>query len=160
MSIAAGQPAINTLFKAGNAASPEVFNTVANVGDLNEILSMTTDTADVTSHSTSVPWSQIIPTILNGGKVTFPLFFIPSSGAASGGVLGHNDTAGFMKLFTDRGAGGVAGVPINFKVVFPDVAATTYNFQGFVTAFKIKAPVKGVLMADCEVSVTSMPTLV
>lgn len=160
MPIAAGLPAINTLFKLGDAASPEVFNTLANVGDINELLSMTADTADVTSHSTSLPWSQIIPTILNGGKLSFPIFFIPSSGAASGGIIGHNNTAGFMKAFTDRGAGGVAGTPHNMKIVFPDVAVTTYTFTGFVTAFKMKAPVKGVEMADIEISVTSRPTLV
>lgn len=161
MSIAAAQPAINTLLKFGDQGSPESFNTVANVGDLNEILSMTSDTADVTSHSTGVPWSQIIPTILNGGKVTFPLFFIPSSGAPSGGVIGHNNTAGILKYFTQRGASSTqSGTPINMKVVFPDAAATTYTFTGFITAFKVKSPVKSVLTADMEISVTSAPTLV
>jgi hypothetical protein len=161
MSINAAQPAINTLLKFGDQASPENFNTVANVGDYNEILSMTADKVDVTSHSTGVPWSQNIPTLLNGGNVTFPLFFIPSSGAASGGVIGHNFTAGIGKYFVNRGASaGQPGTAINMQIVFPDQAATTYNFTGFIYDFKMKAPVKGVLTAEITIGVTSKPTLV
>jgi len=161
MSINAAQPAINTLLKFGDQASPEAFNTVANIGDYNEILSMSADKVDVTSHSTGVPWSQNIPTLLNGGQVTFPLFFIPSSGAASGGVIGHNFTAGIGKYFKNRGSSSTQpGTAINMQVVFPDAAATTYSFSGFIYDFKMKAPVKGVLTAEITIGVTSAPTLV
>lgn len=161
MSINAAQPAIQTLLKIGDQASPENFNIIANIGDYNEILSMTADKVDVTSHSTTVPWSQNIPTLLNGGNVTFPLFFIPSSGAPSGGIIGHNFTAGIGKYLTQRGSSAVQpGTPIHFQIVFPDAAATTYSFSGFIYDFKMKAPVKGVLTAEMTIGVTSAPTLV
>jgi hypothetical protein len=158
MAIAAAQPAINTLLKMGNGASPEVFNTVANVGDITG-LSMSAAVVPTTSHSSAVPWVTRITTLLDGGDITLPIYFIPSSGAASGGIIGHNDTAGIMKQFTDRGQT-TAGTPINWKLVFPDVAATTYAFTAFISKFTIKAPVAGVLTADITLSSTGQPTLV
>ncbi len=159
--INAALPAINTLLKIGDQGSPEAFNLIANVGDMNEILSMTADKVDVTSHSTTVPWSQNIPTLLNGGNVTFPLFFIPSSGSPATGVIGHSFSGGIGKYFVNRGASASQpGTAINFQITFPDAAQTTYFFSGFIYDFKMKAPVKGVETAEITIGVTSAPTLV
>lgn len=139
------QPAINTLLQRGNAASPEVFTTVANVGDMS--WGLQANVVDVTSHSTGVPWHEKLTTLLDGGDVTFPLFFVPSSS----GQAGHNDTSGLMEDFTNR-------TIRNWKLIFPDQAATTYYFSASINKFQIESKVADVLRASVSFAVTGEPT--
>lgn len=157
-SIPMAQPAMNTLIKFGDGGSPELFNIVANVGDITGP-SMSAAIVDVTSHSTGVPWRQKIPTLLDSGSLTFPLFFVPSSDGPSGGIIGHNAISGIMKLFIDRGQNGIAGDPINMQVVFPDVPATTYHLQGFITNFVLHEAVADVIKGDITLTLTGEPVL-
>lgn len=147
MSIAAAQPAINTLLKMANAGSPQVFTTIANIGDLTGP-GMSATIVDVTSHSTGAPWRQKIPTLLDNGDITLPLFFIPSSP----GPDGHDATNGLLSVFTSRALR-------EFSLTFPDGAATTWYFQGYVTKFSMKAAVAGVLTADVTITCTAEPIL-
>lgn len=139
MSTALGLPAFGTTFSMGDGASPEVFTTIAHVGDVAFGLNATT--VDVTAMDSGQPWTQMLATIMNGGPASFPLFFLP-------------DNTGHKLLLTKmvaRGQG-TAGVPINFKITFPD--AVTWPFSGFITDFSIKAAVKGVVTADVKITVT------
>jgi hypothetical protein len=155
MSIPAAQPAINTVLKIGNEGSPMVFNSIANIGDLTGPTMMAT-VVDVTSQSSGAPWAQKVVTLLDNGDITLPLFFIPSS-AGSDGIPatpeGHNGTNGLLSVFTQRQLRA-------YQLVFPDGPATTYNFQGYISKFSFKAPVKGVLTADCTFTFTGEPQLV
>lgn len=155
MSIAAAQPAINTLLKIANEGSPLTFNVIANIGDLTGP-SMSGNVVDVTSHSTLVPWAQKIVTLLDNGDITLPLYFIPSSPGSDGVPStpeGHNGTNGLLSVFTQRQLR-------QYSVTFPDAAATTWYLQGYITKFSMKAPVKGVLTADVTFTFTSEPILV
>lgn len=149
--------AINTLLSIGNGASPEVYNVIANVGDLTGPGIMA-DVVDVTSHSTGVPWRQKITTLRDGGDISLPLFFIPWS-PGSGGVpntpYGHDEATGLLGQLVNA----VPGTPPSqFSLEFPDGLGTTYFFNGYVSKFNIKAPVAGVLTADVTITITGRPT--
>ncbi len=155
MSIAQAQPAINTLFKLANLGSPQVFNVIANVGDLTGP-TMSAAVVDVTSHSNANPWRSKIVTLLDNGDITLPLYFIPSSAGSDGTPAtpeGHNATNGLLSVFTGRQLR-------EYSVTFPDAAATTWYFQGYISKFTMDAKVAGVLQATCTFTFTSEPILV
>ena len=156
MAIQAGIPATGTLLQVGNGASPEVFSTIANIGDIN---GPTTQTAlvDVTSHtSTSIPFRQKIPTLIDPGMVSLPVFIIPASGGPSGGQIGHNYAAGIGRLLVNRGLS--PGVPYNFKIIYPDGLSTFDEFQGYITKYSRKMPVAGAISGDLQIDITGIPS--
>ncbi len=148
VSIAAAEPAINTLLKIGYG-SPEVFSVIANVGDLSGP-SLSAAVVDVTSHSTGTPWREKIVTLLDGGDIQLPLFFIPSS-PGNQNPFGHDGTNGLLAVFTSR-------TLKNYEMVFPDQAQTTYSFQAYISKFNFKEPVAGVIAADVTFTITGEPT--
>ena len=144
-------PAINTLLAIGSAGCPQTFQTIANVGDMGGP-SFSADTVDVTSHSNDNPWDQWVTTLLRGGEVPIPLFFIPSSGANPGGQFGHGASSGLMSVFTGRELR-------RYRLIFPDAASTTWYFDAFISNFAMKAPVAGVETADVTFKITGQPLL-
>lgn len=141
---AAAQPAINTLFKLGSAGCPQTFTAIANIGDMTGP-GMSATVVDVTSHSTGSPWRQKIVTLLDNGDITLPLFFLPADS-------GHDASTGLLSVFTSR-------TLREYSLTFPDAAATTWYFQGFVSKFNMKAAVSGVLTADVTFTLTAQPLL-
>ncbi len=137
----------NTLLKYGNGLSPETFVTLANVSSIKGLTAQAT-IVDVTSHSTGVPWRQKQPTLLEGGDLTFDLFFIPSD-------AGHQT---FMEFFVNRGKAGASGTPVDWQLVFPDANATTWAFTGFVTKMDFTEAVADVVKASCTITVTGKPS--
>lgn len=164
-----GLPAINTLLKIGNGASPEIYNLVANVGDLNGP-TMSGAVVDVTSHSSAHPWREKLVTLLDAGEITLPLFYIPASTGEIGTVnvpFGHDygdggtTTFGLEGVFASRGNlnTGQVGTPYNWAIQYPDATQTTDYFTGFVSKFSKKSAVAGVEMAEVTIVLTGMPTL-
>jgi hypothetical protein len=152
MPIAAAQPAINTLFKIGNEGSPVNYNVIANVGDLSGP-SISANVVDVTSHSTGSPWREKIVTLLDAGEISLPLFFVPSSPGSDGTPntpFGHNGTNGLLSVFTQRQLR-------DYSITFPDAAATTWYFEGYISTFSMTAPVAGVLTANVTFVLTGDP---
>jgi len=45
----------------------------------------------------------------------------------------------------------------NFQLVFPDSAATTWQFAALVTGYEPKEPVGGKLSADIKLKLTGQP---
>ncbi len=147
-------PAIGTLLQVGNGASPEVFNSIANIGD---ITGPTTQSAvvDVTSHtSPDIPFRQKIPTLIDPGTLTIPVYIVPSSGAPTGvgTFMGHNYTGGIGKLLVNRGL--TPGVPFNFKIIYPDGLNTTDRFSGFVTKYSRDMKVAGVIQGSLQIDLS------
>lgn len=159
MSIPIAIPAIGTLLQVGNGQSPEIFNSIANIGDLTGP-GVAGAVVDVTSHtSTSAPWRQKIVTLLDPGTITLPLYFVPASGAPTGAgtFMGHSYTTGGVgSLFARRGLS--PGVPFNWKIIYPDGNNSTDEFQAFLSKYSQKAPVAGVLTADLELTLTGIPS--
>lgn len=145
--IPAALASIGTLLQYGSGASPESWTTIANVNDFGGP-SFTSVKVDVTSHSTGLPWVQRIITLLDAGSIPFKLFFIPASTAMQA----------FLSLYFQRGRGG-QGVPIDFRIVFPDTAATKWYLYGYIGDFKMNNPVAGVTEASCTIELTSEPII-
>lgn len=158
MSIAIAIPAIGTLLQVGNGASPEIFNSIANIGDITGP-SVAAAVVDVTSHtSVSAPWRQKITTLLDPGTITLPIYYVPSSGGPTGAgtFMGHNFASGLGRLFANRGLS--PGVPYNWKIQYPDGVPSVDEFQGFIDKYSMKAPVAGVLTADFSITLTGVPS--
>lgn len=131
-----------TLLKRGDAATPEVFTTIAEVGDIDGP-TLKSQMEDATSHS-SAGWEEKIPTIQSVGQIKFPVNFIPSNAT-------HSYAAGLVKDWYNR-------TKRNFQLYYPD--ATTCTFSAYVAEVAMKNPVKGKLTADVTLDVTGAPTLV
>lgn len=142
------QPAQNTLLQRGDNQSPESYTTVANVSSINGF-QLSAKVNDVTSHSTGNPWRQKIPTLLDAGSITFDLFFLPDSQGVQGNQRGHRDLLGdFVSRYTR-----------DWRLVFPDPLATTWQAQGFISKFNQQAPVDSVLKAQIAIELTGDPIM-
>lgn len=136
-----GLAAINTLFGRGDGGSPEQFPTVANVGDIGGF-DMGAQKTDTTSHSTARPWSTSIPTILDAGQITLPLFYVANS-------------AGHMQLLDDF----VNRRINNYRLTWPQTGGKYWQCEMYISGFKGKAPVRGVQAADVTFTLTGEPIL-
>lgn len=133
-----------TLLKIGDAATPEVFTTIAEITDIAGV-TLATATEDATNHSSPGGFEEKIPTTLSVGPVKFSINFLPTG-------LTHSYSTGLIKDWINK-------TKRNFKLVFPDTGATTWLFAAYVTDVGIKAPVKGKLAADVTLDITGQPTL-
>lgn len=136
-------PAINTLIQIGTGASPESYVTVASVSSITGP-TMQGQVVDVTSMSSGNPWREKIVTLLEGGDVSFDAFWQPM-------LASHQN---LLTLFVNRGANGVAGLPIDMRLVFPDQDATAYIFQGFVSKCSLTEAVADVIKAAVALTIT------
>jgi len=130
-----------TLLKRGNGASPEVFTTIANVGDITGLDLKSTMEDSTTMSSAGV--EESFPTIRSYGPVKFPVNFLNSD-------AGHNYSAGLVKDWNDR-------TKRNFQMVFSD--STTWSFSAYVEQITMKMPVKSIVKADVTLRVTGPATL-
>ena len=138
--------ASGALFQVGDGGGTEVFTTVAEVKNIDGP-NMSMDILDVTAHQTSGYWRQKIAGHHNPGQITLDLNFVPA------GATHKNAAGGLLYLFNNRTRN-------NFKLVFPDVGATTWSFAGFVTGFKPGANTAEALTASVTIELTDAPTLV
>jgi hypothetical protein len=132
-----------TLLKMGDAASPEVFTTIANLGDIDGA-ELSSNMEDVTGHDSSGGYEEVIPEgVLNTGEIGFEINWVPggSTHGASSGLVAD------WKNKTKR----------NYQLVHPN--SSTWAFSGYVAKFQSKAPVRGVLRADVSIKLTGSPTL-
>lgn len=139
-----GSPALGaylTQLKRGDAATPEVFTLIAEVGDITGP-ELSSNMEEVTSHS-SGGFYQTIPTILSAGVISFPVNFVPSNAT-------HSYAAGLTLDWKNR-------TKRNFQMVFPD--GTIWPFAAFVSKIAMKSPVKPGLSADVTLTVTDAFTL-
>src|SRR6266436_85824 len=127
-------PSKGTIVQYQSNPSPLVFTTITHQGSITG-LGLAVKMEDVTSQDSTKPWRDFVPTLLDAGAISFDMFFQPAD-------AGHK---AILKLFTDRGLGGVAGAPIPFKLIFSDEGLTTWPFDGFIQDFKQSATVDGVL---------------
>jgi len=133
-----------TLLKIGDGATPEAYVTIAEVGNITGP-ALSLDTDDATSHDSVDGWTEAVGTLLNGGEVGMDLNFIPAGAT-------HSYATGLIHDMVGR-------TLRNFRLVFPNVAATTWTFAAFVTKFAPKAPVKGSLTAAVTLKISGKPTL-
>lgn len=129
------------LLKRGDGGAPEVFTPIAEVTGISGP-ALSQETAEVTHHESPGGFGEMIGTILRAGEVTLELNFIPIN------VTQKN-------LRTDL----VNKTLRNFKIVFPDPAATTWSFSALVTSFEVTEPVDDKLGASVTLSISGQPVL-
>lgn len=140
-----GIRAQGTLLKMGDGGGTEVFTTIAEVKNISGP-SMSRDTFDLTTHSSTGSWREFGTGLKDAGEVSFDINYVPTNAThrLSTGVLGDFNS----------------GVRRNYQLVFPNAGATTWSFSGFVTSFETSAPVDDLLGASITIKLTGAPTLV
>lgn len=130
--------------KRGNAASPEVFTTVAEVMKL-EAPNLTLDLKEVTAHDGS-GWKEFIATLKDGGEFSVEINYVPT------GTTHKNASGGLLYDFAN-------GTKSNYQIVFPDGSNTTWTVPAFVKSFKPSAAVGDQLTASVGFKTSGRPTL-
>lgn len=137
-------PAFGTMVKIGDGGGPENFTTIAELMDIKGP-KFKMDTEDVTNHSSTGAWEEVVGTILRSGEVTFDLNFVPQNATQS-------YSSGLLRDMVNK-------TKRDFKLVFPDVGATTWAFTALITGFEPEMTVKGKLKASITLKITGQPAL-
>ena len=106
---------------------------------------LSTDTDEITNHSSPDFTEEFIATVKRTGTVTFPLVFNPEDSA-------H---AALFAAWEDR-------TQDAYVMAYPDDTGTaeagaSWNFNAYCTGFSMTAPVAGHLAADVTLRVTGAP---
>ena len=104
------------------------------------------DTEDVTNHSSTGGWEEVVGTILRSGEVSLDLIYDPDDATqkyAAGGLL--------YDL--------VQKTANTYTIVFPDSGSTEWVFSALVTGFEPGMPHDGALTATAKMKITGHPTL-
>ena len=133
-----------TLLQQGDGGTPETFTTVAEVMDITGP-SLVRDTEEVTNHSSTNAWKEYIPTLRDGGEVTFDINYVPTGST-------HDATTGILADWED-------GTLRNWQLVWPDTGSTTWSFPGYVTNFEPSANVNGALRASITILLSGDTTI-
>ncbi len=147
MSTVIAVPSKGCIIQLSPTQSPIAYQTVSHQGTITG-LGMSVKMEDVSQQDSGHPFRDFVPTLIDPGSAAFVIFLQPAS--ASHKLL--------LKLFTDRGADGVAGAPIPTQIVFSDVALTTWPFNSFIQDFKCDEPVDGVIKANLTFKATGPVT--
>ena len=132
-------PAIGTLLKRGNGASPEVFTTVAECTDISGP-AITATLKEVTYQDQGSRFKQYITTTIDPGKLTVKLNFIPTDPT-------QNGTAGLLNDL-------VNGTRHNYQLVFPDAGATTWQFAAYCSKFQTDEKTSDELTGSVELQLS------
>lgn len=130
-------PGYGTLLKLGDAGSPEVFTTVAEVTNIKPP-KVSAGEDDVTSHDSS-GWEESIPTLLSGGEVPVEVNWLPTNAT-------QNETTGLMYVLLNR-------VKRNWKVVLPG-SVKTYAFVAWIKDFEGDTPLDKAMKAKFTLKIT------
>lgn len=130
-----------TLLKKGDGASPEVFNTVAQVRDISGP-DTTLETPDVTHHSSPEGHREFVGALIDGGEVTLELLFDPSDPT-------HDAQTGLLKEQKDR-------TKKNYQILFPD--SSTATFVALVSNTAPAAPIDDALTKAVTLKISGVIT--
>jgi predicted secreted protein len=129
----------NTQFKRGDGAGTEVFTAIANVTNITPP-GLSRETIDVTAHDSPDDYMEFLGGLKDGGEASFELNYDPAEHDVL--VADFDDDA-----------------PRNYQIVFPDPAATTWQFAGIMTGFEVEAPYDDKLSATVTFKVSGKPNL-
>lgn len=141
MAATTGTSGFGTLLKAGNGATSETFTTIAevrNIGGPN----ITLELLEATHMESPTGFREWLPSFKDGGEVPFEVNFLPANS-------GHKAITTDIANRTRR----------NFKIVWPNTAATTWSFSGYYTQFQPSAGVGDMLSASITIKITGSVTI-
>jgi len=130
-----------TLLKAGDAANPEVFTTIAEVKSISGP-DISRDTLDVTNMDSSGNFREFVATLQDGGTVSFDINFI-----------GDNATQTGLKTDMD------AGTARNFELLMPNTGATLFTFTALIVGISYSFEVDGIISASISLKITGTVTI-
>lgn len=129
--------AFGTTFKWGATG------TVAGLSNIGGI-SVSVDTADVTSHDSTDGWEEVVATIKRTGELTIEGYFDPT------------DTDGQVAMYTAAGSSTATACTITY----PSETKTVLTFNAFITGVTIgNAPHDGFIDFSATLKITGKPTL-
>jgi len=131
--------AFGTLLKLGDGEEPEAFTAIAEVTELSGP-GMSLEPLELTHHESTGAWKEFTGGLLDGGEISLSVNFLPT----------NSTHTGLRDVMVSR-------VARNFQLVFPDSAATTWQFAALVTGYEPKEPVGGKLSADIKLKLTGQP---
>lgn len=136
-----------TLISVGDGLSPQTFRTITGVGNIKGP-GISVSEKETTSHSTLTPHRTFIPTLIDDGELSFPVFYDPTDAT-------HSDTStyGLGYLFLNRTVRA-------FKLRNTDASLTTRQFNGFVKTMGEAYEVDGVNMRDVTIRIVTAPSVV
>ena len=129
-----------TLVARAPKATPTVFTTIAELGDITPP-SLTRNEFDATTQNEDI--DSYVLGVLRRAQVTFPLNFIPTDST-------HDYISGVLQSMKNKDMDG-------WRVTFPD--GTVWIGSGQVQKFDMKAPVDGKLTADVGVRLSGKFTI-
>ena len=121
---------------SGGAAGAEVFTTIAEITNISGPQN-TLELIDATHMESPDAFREYIPSLLDGGEISFDLNYLP----ADANQLGLRDDL-------------LARTRRNFHIVWTDTGGTTDLFSGYVTDFTPSAQIDDKLSASCTIKVT------
>lgn len=121
---------------AGGTAGAEIFTTIAEVTSLTGPDESSTD-IDVTHMESPGGYRETISALKDGGSLNLSLNFLPADANQQG-------------LRTDL----AAGTRRNYRIIWSNIAATTYQFAGRVTSFSVSASLDDKLSATATIKIT------
>lgn len=127
--------------------SPAVPVTIANASDVT--LPTVANTVETTNFGDA--WIRRFPTLLDMGKITFKVYFIPTEPTHDNQT--SNAASGLRYLMINK-------ILSTFKLVYPDTGASTDSFPAYVTSVSITGKVGGVFEGTIELSNNGAPTLI
>lgn len=135
-----GIDAFGTQLQRGDGdPTAEVFTAIANVTNVGGP-GLTRNTIDVTAHDSPDAWMEFKGSLKDGGEVSLDINYDPPT----------HDV--LVDDFDDDD-------PRNYRVVFPDTAATTWRIKAVMTGFEPGAPHDDKLAATLSFKVTGKPDL-
>ena len=147
--LGAALPVAGLALQVGNGSSPETMQTIANATDMS--LPVMSETVEITNVGDT--WKRKIPTLLDMGKITFKVYWMPEEpthrNSANGGTVG----AGLRYLQANK-------LLRDWSFVYPDGNNSTDAFPAYVTEFAITGKVGHVFEATITLSNSGPPQLV
>jgi hypothetical protein len=134
--------AFGTLLKVGDGGTPEAFTTILHCRNITPP-GITSNLEDATAHDSTNGWTEVKPTLIDGGDVKVEIEYVPTAAT-------HNATTGIIADQINR-------TLRNFQLVYP--GGVTWSFAAYVKQFAPKAPVKGLLVSDITLTISGQPTL-
>jgi len=136
---------LKTQMQIEDSSNPGTFLTIAEVLSITA-LSLSTESVDVTNMDSPDKYMEFIPGLRDSGELSFDINYIFGNAT-------HGSSTGILQDFEN-----VETTVRNFKIIFPDVGATTWSFAGFVTGFTLNDPVDTAVTASITIKVTGKPT--
>lgn len=124
----------------GTTITPEGETTIGQIQDISGP-DISTDTDEITNHSSPGGVEEFIATIKRVGEITFPLVFNSADPT-------HGSTSGLIKKWEDRSLDA-------YTMTYPD--GSMWEFEAYITGFSMSAPVDGHLSADVTMRIASQP---